>query len=78
MRQAIRMLGVCALVAVMLAAPRVTAAEGPTVDEPQLKAGDKAPLFDTTDQNDKRQRLADHKGKDWVILSFYVLDNTGG
>ena len=78
MRQAIRMLGVCALVAAVTAASRALAAEGPTVDEPQLKVGDKAPLFDTTDQNDKRQRLADHKGKDWVILSFYVLDNTGG
>jgi len=78
MRQAIRMLGVSALLAAMLAAPRVSAAEGPKVDETQLKVGDKAPLFDAKDEQGKRHRLIDHQGKDWVILSFYVLDNTGG
>lgn len=42
-----------------------------------LKAGDKAPEFDITDQNGKIHKVADYKGKK-VILYFYPKDLTPG
>lgn len=40
-----------------------------------LKAGDKAPGFTTTDQNGKPVKLSDYKGKK-VVLYFYPQDDT--
>ncbi len=40
-----------------------------------LKAGDKAPYFQATDQNGKIVSLTDYKGKK-IILYFYPKDNT--
>ena len=42
------------------------------------KAGDKAPLFDGTDQDGKSWKLADHIGKHAVLLYFYPKDETPG
>jgi len=41
------------------------------------KVGSAAPDFDLLDQNNKRQRLADYRGK-WLVLYFYPKDDTPG
>jgi len=41
------------------------------------KVGSTAPDFDLLDQNNKRQRLADYRGK-WLVLYFYPKDDTPG
>jgi cytochrome oxidase Cu insertion factor (SCO1/SenC/PrrC family) len=43
-----------------------------------LKVGDAAPDFELPDQNSKKVRLSDFKGKKNVVLAFYVLAFTGG
>jgi len=43
----------------------------------KLKQGDKAPNFESTDQNGNKVRLSDFKGKK-VVLYFYPKDNTPG
>ncbi|WP_242927316.1 thioredoxin-dependent thiol peroxidase [Pontibacter vulgaris] len=43
----------------------------------ELKIGDKAPVFEGTDQNGNTIKLSDYKGKK-VILYFYPKDNTSG
>lgn len=42
-----------------------------------LKSGDKAPEFNSVDQNGKPIKLSDFKGKK-LILYFYPKDNTSG
>ena len=42
-----------------------------------LKIGDKAPDFNTTDQDDNKVTLADFKGKK-LVLYFYPKDSTPG
>ncbi len=39
--------------------------------------GSQAPEFDLLDQNGKRQRLGDYRGK-WLVLYFYPKDDTPG
>ena len=43
-----------------------------------LKVGDAAPDFELPDQNSKKVRLSDFRGKKNVVLAFYVLAFTGG
>ncbi|WP_114779421.1 thioredoxin-dependent thiol peroxidase [Botryobacter ruber] len=43
----------------------------------ELKIGDKAPEFETTDQNGNPVKLSNYKGKK-VILYFYPKDDTPG
>ena len=43
----------------------------------KLNEGDKAPNFESTDQNGNKVRLSDFKGKK-VVLYFYPKDNTPG
>jgi peroxiredoxin Q/BCP len=43
----------------------------------KLKVGDKAPAFSLPDQNEKKHKLSEVKGK-WVLLYFYPKDNTPG
>lgn len=43
----------------------------------ELKVGDKAPLFESKDQQGNAVKLEDYKGKK-VILYFYPKDNTKG
>jgi peroxiredoxin Q/BCP len=42
-----------------------------------INVGDKAPDFESTDQNGEKVRLSDYKGKK-VVLYFYPKDNTPG
>ncbi|TAM79500.1 MAG: redoxin domain-containing protein [Acidobacteria bacterium] len=43
-----------------------------------LKVGDKAPDFTLPDQNGKPYSLGQFRGKENVVLAFYVLAFTGG
>jgi len=43
-----------------------------------LKVGDQAPDFRLTDQNGREVRLADYRGKNSVILAFYIKADTPG
>jgi peroxiredoxin Q/BCP len=42
------------------------------------KVGDKAPAFESTDENGKTWKSTDHVGKKVVVLYFYPADFTGG
>lgn len=42
-----------------------------------LKEGDKAPAFNLPDQDEKKHKLSDYKGK-WVVLFAYPKANTSG
>jgi peroxiredoxin Q/BCP len=44
---------------------------------PELKKGDKAPIFTLPDGNKKKVSLSDYKSK-YVIIYFYPKDNTPG
>ncbi len=48
-----------------------------TGEQTPLKEGDTAPAFDLPDQNGKRHKLEDYRGK-WVVLYFYPKDMTPG
>jgi len=43
-----------------------------------LKVGDRAPDFTLTDQSGREVRLADHRGKNAVVLAFYIKADTPG
>jgi len=43
-----------------------------------LKVGDEAPNFTLPDQNGKKISLSQFRGKENVVLAFYVLAFTGG
>jgi peroxiredoxin Q/BCP len=47
-------------------------------EKDDLKAGDKAPLFTLTDQDGKMFRLADHIGKNILVVYFYPKDESYG
>lgn len=42
-----------------------------------LKEGDKAPAFNLPDQDGKKHKLSDYKGK-WVVMFAYPKANTSG
>jgi peroxiredoxin Q/BCP len=44
---------------------------------PGLGPGDEAPAFDLQDQDGRRHRLLDHRGR-WLVVFFYPKDNTPG
>lgn len=37
-----------------------------------------APDFELMDSAGRRVRLADHRGRDWILLVFYPADDTPG
>lgn len=43
-----------------------------------LRVGEKSPDFNLPDQNGKRITLSQFRGKENVVLAFYVLAFTGG
>lgn len=51
-----------------------TAAQAPIA----LKVGDTAPDFTLTDNTGKRVALSEFRGKNNVVLAFYVFAFTGG
>ena len=44
----------------------------------ELKVGDKAPVFESTADDGKAWKSADHVGKKIVVVYFYPADFTGG
>jgi peroxiredoxin Q/BCP len=66
-------LGICVLAALALAGGNWLSAgeKGP-------KVGDKAPSFQSVDENGKVWKSSDHVGKKIVVLYFYPADFTGG
>lgn len=53
-------------------------AQQPAPPKTHLKVGDMAPDFTLPDQNRKPVKLSDFRGKQNVVLAFYVLAFTGG
>lgn len=53
-------------------------AQQPAPPRTHLKVGQPAPEFTLTDTEGKPVKLSDFKGKQNVVLAFYVLAFTGG
>src|SRR4051812_16814758 len=53
-------------------------ARGEVLAGDKPKVGDKAPAFQSTDENGQAWKSADHVGKKIVVLYFYPADFTGG
>ena len=53
-------------------------AQQPAPPKTHLKVGQPAPEFILTDTEGKQVKLSDFKGKQNVVLAFYVLAFTGG
>lgn len=71
-------IGPCLLL-VLLAGLLSAYAQQPAVHQTStLKIGDMAPDFTLPDQNNKPVKLSDFRGKNNVVLAFYVLAFTGG
>lgn len=67
------------LTAVMLfGSAGLFAQAAPTAPVTTLKVGDKAPDFELTDTTGTKVKLSDLRGKNSVVLAFYVLAFTGG
>src|SRR5947209_15670902 len=66
--------------ALWTAALCVLAVAGMTLSagEKKLKVGDKAPAFESVDENGKTWKSTDHVGKKIVVLYFFPADFTGG
>ena len=47
-------------------------------DKQELKAGDKAPSFEATDDQGKTWKSSEHVGKKVLVVYFYPADFTGG
>jgi cytochrome oxidase Cu insertion factor (SCO1/SenC/PrrC family) len=68
-----------ALLAALLAGLLSARAQPSAQEEtPTLKVGDMAPDFSLPDQNGKTVSLSEFRGKENVVLAFYVLAFTGG
>jgi peroxiredoxin len=62
--------GLAALLAVVI--PAAWAQQAPANQTSTLKAGDTAPDFSLADQNGNTVRLSDFRGKQNVVLAFFV------
>ena len=60
------------------ASPAPPSAPQPAAPKTHLKVGQPAPDFTLTDTEGKQISLHDFKGKQNVVLAFYVLAFTGG
>lgn len=60
------------------ASPTPPSAPQPAAPKTHLKVGQPAPDFTLTDTEGKPVNLHDFKGKQNVVLAFYVLAFTGG
>ncbi len=61
-----------------LLAPLAARAQQPAMAVTNLKVGEKAPDFTLLDDHGAPVTLSSYRGKDNVILAFYVLAFTGG
>src|SRR6266481_6205578 len=61
-----------------LAALALAASATLSAQESKVKVGDKAPAFESVDENGKAWKSSDHVGKKIVVLYFYPADFTGG
>lgn len=68
--------GLAALLAAAI--PVAQARQAPANQTSTLKVGDLAPDFSLPDQNGNTVRLSDFRGKQNVVLAFFVLAFTGG
>lgn len=66
------------LAMMLLLSLSVSAQPTPKPPQTHLKVGDAAPDFVLTDTTGKQVKLSDFKGKNSVVLAFYVLAFTGG
>ena len=67
------------LLRVPFATPSIASAqESPTMATTTLKVGDMAPDFTLPSDQWKPVKLSDYRGKQNVMLAFYVLAFTGG
>jgi peroxiredoxin Q/BCP len=64
-----KLLLVCALVAGLIS-------QSTAQDKKHLEVGDKVPNFSLTDQNGKTFNVADHIGKDIMVIYFYPKDES--
>lgn len=78
-RSVIAVAAVAGLLFLPLAAPSpASAQETTTMATTTLKVGDAAPNFTLPSDQRKPVTLADYRGKQNVMLAFYVLAFTGG
>lgn len=65
--------------AVLLTSAAFTAGKDQSsTPDPTIKVGNTAPDFTLTDQNGKKIKLSDFRGKKNVVLAFYIFAFTGG
>ncbi len=69
---------ICSLFLTLLFATVSCAQNTPKTPESKLKIGDAAPEFVLNDTGGNVVKLSDFKGKQSVVLAFYVLAFTGG
>ena len=70
---------IIALAAALLMLSAAVAAQTPPTQPPiTLKVGDAAPDFTLSDTAGKRVTLSEFRGKQNVVLAFYVFAFTGG
>jgi len=58
--------------------PATSAAQPPATATPSLKRGDKAPDFSLEGSDGKTHKLADHAGKEVVVVAWFPKAFTGG
>jgi len=64
--------------AALLVSAAALAIGGVAAGEKKVKVGDKAPSFQSVDENGKAWKSSDHVGKKTLVLYFYPADFTGG
>lgn len=78
-RSTMAVVALAGLLAVPFATPSIASAqESPAMATTTLKVGDMAPDFTLPSDQWKPVKLSDYRGKQNVMLAFYVLAFTGG
>lgn len=69
---------IAASLALILAAAAAAQGTAATTPAATLKVGDTAPDFVLTDTAGQKVKLSDFRGKNNVVLAFYIFAFTGG
>ena len=77
-RSVMALVAVAGSILLPLAGPSLAAAQDDTMATTSLKVGDVAPDFTLPSNQNKPVKLSDYRGKNTVVLAFYVLAFTGG